>query len=129
MLKKLVSLALLFGLALPASAHVTEASDRITVYKFEIVSGQPTLIRSYKRKWGEIVLSAENKELINYLSRRIYVIAKKELYITEIALIDDQLSFVYLKSVIGALNYRIQVGAKQLCVENPSTEEYETCIK
>jgi hypothetical protein len=128
----LVGLSLILSVCpvLPVDASiVTGMGEEVWVFKFETVSGDRQLIRQYRRKLGEVVLSKGNWALIKYFAARIEYGTGRDVEITDIVLLDDNLEAVHMKEAISELPMQLSIANRELCALSSETGQFTLCIK
>lgn len=120
------SLALSF-VGMPAESKLLMSnSDNVVVHKFEIINGNLKKVRTYKRKWGEVVLADNSMNVIYYIAGRFAIEFDDDLIITDLMILDDDLLMVNVRGISHPILMQIHIPKRRICVYDPSTGDYDS---
>lgn len=122
-------LGLSFGITPEAKADlVTGKNDYVWVFKFETGPEGRTLVRQYKRKLGDVVLSKKNWNLILYFVFKVKKGAYANIGITDIVLLDDELEQVNFIEPMSETPMKLDVAKEELCAYSTETGRFSICL-
>lgn len=108
---------------------VLNRDSEIGVFKFETDSnGDRQLVRQYKRKLGQVVLAKKNWLLLQYFAKKIEYMTGRDIEITDVVLLDDNLESIHLKEYVSELPMVLNIADKVVCAFDHKTSRFSTCF-
>ena len=124
-----VMLATSFSSVSQANAElILNNNSEVWVFKFETGSQGRDLVRQYRKKLGQVVLSKKNWLLVYYFANRIEAGTGQNMEITDVVLLDDDLETIHFKEPISETPMILNIAKRELCVYDMSTNRVSACI-